>query len=182
MGCSTPERQVGSCSPSLPSPVTFYLPKMCWSVHRQSAPLSCLYPFKLFCHHFYKVSRGSRDKPEVCSPGLTSPHPLANPPHLTALPLTRSSLPPAHPPPLTSRNHQPTQCGPYRCSWPAPSPSQPRRDTHTCRHTSRVLRSSSSSFFFGHTGIMREFPRQRSNLCHSSNQSHSSDNAGSLTH
>ena len=79
MGCSTPERQVGSCSPSLPSPVTFYLPKMCWSFHRQSAPLSCLYPFKLFCHRFYKVSRGSRDKPEVCSPCLTSPPSTSKP-------------------------------------------------------------------------------------------------------
>ena len=36
--------------------------------------------------------------------------------------------------------------------------------------------------FFGYTQGMQKFLGQGSNLCHSSDLSHSSDNAGSLTH
>ena len=49
------------------------------------------------------------------------------------------------------------------------------------------LSLSFSLFFFccccfGHVRSMAKFSSQRLNLCHSSNQSHSSDNAGSFTH
>lgn len=45
--------------------VSFHLPKMCGPSHLQNSPVSCLYLFKLFCHHFYEVSRGSRGEHEV---------------------------------------------------------------------------------------------------------------------
>lgn len=47
------------------SPVSFHLPKTCSPSHLQNSPVSCLYLFKLFCHHFYEVSRGSRGEHEV---------------------------------------------------------------------------------------------------------------------
>ena len=113
---------------------------MCWTSHLQSSPLSCLYLFKLFCHRFYKVSRGSGDKHEIYSPGLTSPLcPPANPPPSDSLGSdVVFPAPSAHPPPPTSCNHQPTQFRGHllllACTFAASE-----RGTDTCADTLQIL-------------------------------------------
>lgn len=138
---TTSGRHTGSCPPSLLSPVSFYLPKMCWTSHLQSSPLSCLYLFKRFCHCFYRASRGSGDKHKIYSPGLTSPlYPPANPPpHSLGFDVVFPAAS-AHPPPPTSCSHQPTQFRglllPLACTFAASE-----RDTDTHADALRILRT-----------------------------------------
>ena len=84
---------------------------------------------------------------------------------------------------LCGQKKKKKRLGNSKTKWPA-GPGPGSGTAIFCCHMVDSARELSygAPFFFGHIHGMQKFPGQGSNLCYSSDPSHSSDNARSLTH